>query len=652
MRFRVRTSLLFLTTFLLSQTFTYAQISLPKVFGDSMVLQRGIKIPVWGNSTPGALIVAKLGNIQATAKADQHGKWQIRFPVFKAGGPYTLDIAESGKPDSKIKLKGILIGDVWLASGQSNMEWQVQQAKDAGKEIANADFPQIRFLVVEQDKQLKPQPDIRAGKWKVCDTVHVKGFSAVAYYFARKIHRDQNVPVGIIQSTWGGTPVEAWTSREMLLTSPITKTKTLSNDTLGLDREDFLTDSLNWIRIWNIVYNPQNNADKIFAVPTFDDAGWTTVEMPNVVKDFGIGAYEGVVWLRKKITLPESFNQKELTINLGHPEMNYSLYFNGEAICKNVWNSNPTHSYTIPANLVKSGENTIAVRVAMLWGGGGLNPPAEDLYITDGAFKISLAGKWLYQKDLETAFPKILNYQYYPTVLFNAMINPLIPFGIKGFIWYQGESNAGAAYNYRKLFPMLITDWRQRWQQGNLPFLFVQLANYMKTKPLPSESEWAELREAQTLTLSQPNTGMACAIDIGEANDIHPKNKQEVGRRLALIANKMVYKRAVIASGPQYKNFQKKGNHIRINFINSGSGLSTRDGKEVKGFAIAGKDKKFYWANATIEGNKVIVSCDKVAEPVAVRYAWADNPECNLINSEDLPATPFRTDDWKGITQK
>lgn len=651
MRFRVRALLLFFTIFLFFLQ-TSAQISLPKVFGDSMVLQRSIKIPVWGNSTPNALVLAKLGNVQATTKANQQGKWQIKFPPFQAGGPYTLEIFESGKPDSKIKLKGILIGDVWLASGQSNMEWQVQQSKDASKEIANANFPQIRFLVVEQDKQLQPQSDIRAGKWKVCDTTNVKEFSAVAYYFARKIHGDQNVPVGIIQSTWGGTPVEAWTSREMLLTSPITKSRTLSNDTLSLDREDFLTDSLNWIRIWNIVYNPQNNADKIFTAPTFDDAGWTTVEMPNVIKDFGIGAYEGMVWLRKKITLPESFNQKELTINLGHPEMNYSLYFNGKEICKNIWNANSSHSFTIPANLVKSGENTIAVRIAMLWGGGGLNPPAEDLYITDADSKISLAGKWLYQKDLETAFPKILNYQYYPNVLFNAMINPLIPYGIKGFIWYQGESNAAAAYDYRKLFPMLIKDWRQRWQQGNLPFLFVQLANYMKTKPLPSESAWAELREAQTMTLSLPNTGMACAIDIGDAADIHPKNKQEVGRRLALVASRLVYKKDRIASCPMYKNFRKDGNRIRISFTNIGAGLSTKDGKEVKGFAIAGNDKQFYWANATIVGNEVVVFSDKVAEPVAVRYAWADNPECTLINSEGLPALPFRTDEWKGITQK
>lgn len=650
MRSRVQILLPFITIFLLRIS-AHAQITLPKVFGDSMVMQRGIKIPVWGNSTPGALIVAKLGNVQATAKADRQGKWQIKFPICKAGGPYELEVAESGKPDSKIKLKGILIGDVWLASGQSNMEWQVQQARDADKEIANANYPEMRFLVVEHSKQVKPQSDIFAGKWKVCDAANVKDLSAVAYYFARKIHLDQKVPVGIIQSTWGGTPIEAWTSREMLLTSPITKERTLSNDTLAPDREDFVQDSLNQIRFWHMVYNPQNNADKMVPAAAYDDAGWKTIEMPNAIKDSGVGFYEGMVWLRKKISLPASLAAKDVTINLGHPEMNYSLYFNGREICKNVWNSNPTHAYTIPASLVKNGENTIAVRIAMLWGGGGLNP-ADDIYITDGSAKISLGGKWVYKKDLEGALPKILNYQYYPAVLFNTMINPVIPYGIKGFIWYQGESNSGAAYDYRTLFPMLITDWRKRWQQGNCPFLFVQLANYMKTKPLPSESEWAELREAQTLTLSQPNTGMACAIDIGEGNDIHPKNKQEVGRRLALIANKMVYKQECIASGPTYQRFRKDGSRIRINFGSTGLGLSTKDGREVTGFAIAGKDKQFYWAKAIIEGDHVIVYSDKVAEPVAVRYAWADNPECNLVNSAGLPAIPFRTDEWKGITQK
>lgn len=629
----------------------HAQISLPKVFGDNMVLQRGQPIPVWGEAKPGTLVTASLGTVRTTAKAGKDGKWMVRFPKFTAGGPYRLRIYERGQPSAGIELNGILIGDVWLASGQSNMEWQVQQSQDARKEIENARFPSIRILVVEQDKQLKPRPDIRGGQWKVCDTSNVKNFSAVAYYFARKIHGDQHVPVGIIQSTWGGTPVEAWTSRDMLLTSPISRARTLSNDTLRLDREDLIADSLNWIRTWDIIYHPQNYTDKIIPAPEYNDGDWTAIAMPHVIKDFGIGPYEGMVWLRKKITLPASFAGKDLMVNLGHPEMNYSLYFNGQEICKNVWNANPTHAFKIPAGLVRGGDNTLAVRVLMLWGGGGLNAPAEDLYITDGATTVSLAGKWLYKKDLETAFPKILNYQYYPTVLFNGMINPLIPYGVKGFLWYQGEANAEAAYNYRTLFPMLIKDWRQRWGQGSLPFLYVQLPNFKKVQPLPSESDWAELREAQALALSLPNTGMACTIDVGEGNDVHPKNKQEVGRRLALLANEMVYKQPVMASGPQYKSFQQEGNRIRLHFKHTGTGLSTKDGKEVKGFAIAGKDKVFHWAKAIIEGSEVIVYADEVTEPEAVRYAWADNPLCNLVNSANLPALPFRTDEWKGITQ-
>ncbi|OIR01156.1 glycosyl hydrolases family 2, sugar binding domain [mine drainage metagenome] len=575
----------------------------------------------------------------------------LHLAKFKAGGPYQLKIYEAKNPlTTVIKLDDILIGDVWLASGQSNMEWQVQQAQDAANEIAKANFPQIRFILVGQDKKLTPQQDIVSGKWKVCDSANVKEFSAVAYYFARKIYQDQNVPIGIIQSTWGGTPVETWTSREMLLSSPITYSRILANDTLTT--KHFIKDSLDEIRFWDIVYHPQNNCDKIIPLPEYDDSGWDKVEMPKLIKDFGIGAYTGMVWMRKTITLPESFSRKDLTLNLGHPEMNYSLYFNGKEICKTVWNANPKQSYTIPASLVKSGGNTISIRVAMLWGGGGLNPPAENIYITDGESKISLAGKWLYKKDLETAIPKIHYYQYYPALLFNAMLNPLIPYGIKGFIWYQGEANDTAAYNYRKLFPMMINDWRQRWGQGNLPFLYAQLANYKKIQPQPSESEWAELREAQTMALSQPNTGMACTIDIGNAESIHPVNKQEVGRRLALNADKLVYKQDCIASGPLFKNFRKEGNRIRISFANAENGLSTKDDKKLTGFAIAGNDKQFYWATATIEGNEVLVYSDKVPNPMAVRYAWADNPVCNLTNKKGLPTIPFRTDSWRGITQK
>jgi len=642
--------IIFLFALCLLHSFCFAQIILPKVFSDNMVLQRGVKIPVWGHATPNIKVIARLGNERASTIADSAGKWMLHLPVFKAGGPYTLTLAEAEKPQTAIKLRNILIGDVWLASGQSNMEWQVQQAQDAPNEIAKADYHQIRFLIVQHDEELTPQQDILSGTWKICDTNTVKQFSAVAYYFARKIHKEQNVPIGIVQSTWGGTPVESWTSKEGLLTSSITRTRILANDTLTT--HNFVKDSLDMIRFWDIVYHPQGNADKTIPLPEYDDSGWPPIEMPHMVKDFGIGKFEGMIWLRKKIVLPQSFAGKDLIVNIGHPEMNYSLYFNGNEICKTVWNSNPKHLYTIPSGLVKKGENIISLRMAMLWGGGGLNPPAEDIYITDGYSKISLAGKWLYKKDIEPAVPKIHYYQNYPAMLFNGMINPLIPFGIKGFIWYQGEANDTAAYYYRKLFSTLITDWRQRWHQGNLPFLYVQLANFRKINLLPTESQWAELREAQALTLSQPGTGMACIIDIGDANSIHPLNKQEVGRRLALVAEKKVYRQNVVASGPMYKNYVAKGNKIIISFADTGLGLTTRDTARINGFTIAGVDKKFYWASARIEDNKVIVSSDKVDTPVAVRYAWSDNPVCNLVNSEGLPAIPFRTDDWKGITQK
>jgi sialate O-acetylesterase len=649
MRIQIQAWFIFFMLFFFIQE-GHAQITLPKVFGDSMVLQRGIKIPVWGSAAPGQHIIAALGKFRATAIADHAGQWKLHFPILKAGGPYELSISETGKPNTEIKLKGILIGDVWLASGQSNMEWQVKQSLNADNEIANANYPEIRLLQVAHDKKLTSQDNIPGGTWEVCNPSNVQQFSAVAYYFARKIHKDQHVPIGIIQSTWGGTPIESWTSREQLLASPITQANITANDTLS--EQSFVNDSLNLIRFWDIVYHPQNNTDKTIPATRYDDSGWPTVEMPRLIKDFGNGPYEGMVWLRKKINLPESFYGKDLTLHLGHPEMNYSMYFNGEEICKTIWNSDPKQSYTIPAKLIRKGENTISLRIAMLWGGGGLNPPAEGINITDGTVKVSLAGKWQYQKDLEPGLPKIKNYQNYPSLLFNAMINPVIPFGIKGFLWYQGEANEAEAYNYRKLFPMLIDDWRKRWKQGDLPFLYVQLTNFKKRKPIPSESEWAELREAQTLTLSQPSTGMACIIDIGEADNIHPKNKQEVGRRLALNANKLVYKQHVIASGPLYKSYRKEANRIYISFTNVSAGLRTKDAKEITGFSIAGNDHQFYWAKATIQGKYVVVYADQVQDPQAVRYAWADNPECNLINAEGLPAIPFRTDNWKGITQK
>ncbi|WP_143306537.1 sialate O-acetylesterase [Chitinophaga vietnamensis] len=640
------TKKLFIGTILscLFYTGIFAQITMPKVFGDSMVLQRDQPIPVWGWASPGMQVTGKLGAAQASAVTGKDGKWMLRFPARKAGGPYTLKVSSRG---GNVEFKNVLIGDVWLASGQSNMEWPVKDAKDAAKEIAASNWPQIRFLVVEHNKSLTPQQDIVNGKWKACDTANTGQFSAVAYYFARKIHQEQGVPIGIIQSAWGGTPVEAWTGREGLLALPAARQRVLANDTLTTAH--FVQDSLNMQRFWDIVYHPQNNTDHDIPSDTFNDAAWPQIQMPALFKDFG-GPYEGIAWMRRKITLPASFKGKDLTIALGRPEMNYSLYVNGHEICKAVWNGGSSHRYTVPAALLKTGENVITLRIAILWGGGGLNPPAEDIYITDGDIRISLAGPWRYKKDIES-LPVTQNYHCYPAVLFNAMIHPLAPYAIKGAIWYQGEANEGAGFDYRQLFPGLIKDWRQRWQQGAFPFLFVQLANFKKIQPAPSESGWAEVREAQAMTLSLPNTGMACIIDIGEADNIHPKNKQEVGRRLALVAGKQVYHQQGIVSGPSFAGFKVDAHRVRIRFTNTGKGLSTKDGGAVTGFAIAGADKHFYWATALIEGDEVIVYSDRVLTPTAVRYAWADNPVCNLVNSGGLPAVPFRTDSWKGITQ-
>lgn len=632
--------------FLIAAT-TFGQVSLPKVFSNHMVLQRNTHIPVWGKGKPGTQVTVMLADNKASAFAGKDGRWMIRLPQLKAGGPFRLEIFEDDNNNPVITFNDVLIGDVYLASGQSNMEWQVQQAMNADEEILNAQFPNIRLFKVEHNKTITPQEDIKGGQWQRCNSTSIRDFSAIGYYFARELHKELGIPIGILQSTWGGTPVEAWTSREMLLSSHISRTKVLSNDTIT--PQHFVKDSLDLIRFWEIVYNPQNQSDQIYPNPDFDDSQWTEIQMPQTLKDMDMPDYEGMIWLRKEVNIPKTMKGHNLTINLGHPELNYTLFFNGKEICKTIWNAEPEHIYSIPDSLIKAGSNNLAVRMAFLWGGGGFNPPAEEMYISDGEKKITLTGTWKYRKDLEPEIPFINNYHQYHSFLYNAMIAPVVPFGINGFIWYQGENNVDKAFDYRTLFPMLIHDWRIRWQQGYLPFMYVQLANYMKRDTVPVESNWALLRESQTETLKLPNTGMACIIDIGNANNIHPLNKQEVGRRLSLVAKKMIYDQKVQASGPMFKNFEVDNKHIRVSFSEVGSGLSIGDGKTLKGFAIAGKDQQFHWAKASLKGNEVIVSAEEVREPVAVRYGWANNPDCNLINKEGLPAAPFRTDDWDAV---
>nr|WP_262897949.1 sialate O-acetylesterase [Carboxylicivirga linearis] len=542
-----------------------------------------------------------------------------------------------------------MIGDVWFASGQSNMEWQVQQSDGAKAEIPNALNKKIRLCQIPHAVSLDPLYNTEETQWEVCDSSSVRGFSAVAYYFAKNIQADINVPVGIIQSTWGGTPVEAWTSKEMLKSNEFGRKLVKKNDTITYFH--FQKDTLDLNTFWDIVYNPKNGMDSIASDPNYDDSEWQLVSIPGVIKDWEADFYEGMIWLRKTIDLKKPYAGKDLTINLGHPEMNYSLYFNGKEICKNQWNANLKHLYTIPSSLVKKGENVLAIRIAALWGGGGLNGPGDEIYLTNGKTKLSLEGNWKYKKDLEDKIPKVQYYQTYAYYIHNAMVHPLQPYGLKGFIWYQGEHNEGEAYRYREMLPLMINDWRIQWQQGNLPFALVQLPNYMKVDDEPTDGKWAVLRESQALTLKLPNTYMTCIIDCGIADNIHPTNKTVVGERLANVVAKNVYGKKLVASGPVFKDYSVRGNKIHIAFSNLADGLKVKDEGAIKGFAIAGEDQKFYWADAVIEGDEVVVSSKQVSHPVAVRYAWGNNPVCNLINSEELPAIPFRTDDWKVITQ-
>lgn len=639
-----------------------SNLKLPAIFGDHMVLQCNMPVPIWGWAQPNEEVAVILkGRKPIVTKANEQGRWMVKLPPQPAGGPYELTIRTRKET---IRFKDVLFGEVWICSGQSNMEWPVAWAQNAKQEIATANFPQIRFFVVEKSIALEPQTDCK-GKWVVCSPETIGGFSAVGYFFGREIHQRLKVPVGLIGTYWGGTPAEAWTDLKALESDPdfkpILERLPRDQETLKRLQEQYERSLAEWNQKV-ILKDPGNKGEGMgWAKPDFDDSDWATMELPRILeRSMNI---DGAVWFRKVVNIPESWVGKDLVLSLGPIDDHDITYFNGERIgstgpeTPSSWTV--PRRYKVPGRLVKPGANLIAVRVfdQLEYGGFTGLPDQMRLELAEGKTEpISLAGVWKFKIEFARDASKLpprpqppIN-NWTPTGLFNAMVAPLIPYAIRGVIWYQGESNVGRAYQYRKLFPALINSWRKAWGQGDFPFLFVQLANYLGRRPEPTESAWAELREAQLLTLKTvPKTGMAVAIDIGEADDIHPRNKQDVGKRLALAALAIAYGQKIVYSGPIYRSMKIEGNRIRLFFDHVGSGLIAR-GERLVGFAIAGKDRKFVWANAKIEGNTVVVWSEQVPEPVAVRYAWADNPDCNLYNKEGLPASPFRTDDWPGVT--
>ncbi|WP_223649249.1 sialate O-acetylesterase [Hymenobacter psoromatis] len=640
-----------------------ATVRLPALVGSHMVLQRDRPVPVWGWAAPGeAVSVTFRGQAYPASAPDASGRWQATLPPTPAGGPYELVV----KGQNTLELTDVLVGDVWLASGQSNMQFKVkdsypggyQPVQDADQEIAAANWPRIRFFTVNQAAAYRPQAEAAGTGWQVCSPATVAGFSAVAYFFSRGLYQQYQVPVGVVVSNWGGTPAEAWVSAEGLRELPefgarlaafAAKTTSLSDDQHAYDtqRRERLDNSRRYDKGYLL-------GGQTWAAPDFDARAWPTMPLPGPWETQpGLATYDGVVWFRKEIDLSARLAGQPLTLTLGKVEDADSTYFNGVKVGSGHDRDQP-RSYVVPAGLVRAGRNVIVVRVLDRGGSGGIGGEPAQLALSGAGQTLPLAGPWQYQVGLppqdQPVPPVPGGAQMAPATLYNAMIAPLQPFAFKGVIWYQGETNVERAAQYRTLFPALITDWRQHWG-SELPFLFVQLANFQAALPQPAESDWAELREAQAGALRLPRTGMATAIDIGNPDDIHPHNKQEVGRRLVLAARHVAYgDNQLTYSGPTYASMTVVGAAVRLKFTHLGTGLDVK-GPTLHGFAVAGADHQFHWATARIVGKEVEVQSPEVPRPVAVRYDWASNPDGNLANRAGLPAPPFRTDTWPGITE-
>lgn len=607
-----------------------SEVILPTLFTDGMVVQRDVAIAVWGKGIPGENVRASLAGSVGSASVEPDSTWIIKLPKSIAGGPYILEV-------NKEMIEDVYVGDVWLAGGQSNMEWPLKaEVIGAEKEIAEGGNPLIRFFKVPKQYSAIPQSDLIGGDWKIANQDNLADFSAVAWFFAKKNQEEKNVAVGIIESNWGGSPAEGWTDVEILAAkeqSYQAEAKDILDNREKWEKEN-LTNEKNREMRDILVTKLDSLTSKEVASLGYNDSQWQTVNLPRT------NPFEHIAWLRKKFTLSST---DEVTLHISGIDQMAFIFLNGEQIFHKDWGKS-MEDFPLPKKLLLEGSNVLTFRVVNTWNNRPNLGHKGEMYLLQNGKKISLEGSWKYSNSIvEPQLPKVEFLAFKPGMMYNSMILPLVNYPIKGVIWYQGESNAGRHEEYKDLFSTMITNWRYVWKIGDFPFLFVQLANFMEPKEVQPDSNWAFLREAQSKTLELPKTGMAVIIDIGEAEDIHPKNKKDVGERLWLQAREVAYGEKLISSGPSFETFSREGNKLIIKFKSTGDELKIKEGASVLGFILGDSKGNFSVVEATLGGNSTVeITLPENMTSGEIRYAWADNPAVNLVNKIDLPAEPFR----------
>ncbi len=617
------------------------------LFGDNMVLQRGKSNPIWGWSVPGGQVTVSIHGEKASAVAGADHRWQVRLQPPPTGGPYTLQI--DGATEHLV-LKNVLVGDVWLCGGQSNMQFPLRGALDGADAVKTANYPDIRFFSVDAHPAYHHTDNV-SGVWKVVSPDTANDVSAVAYYFAKRVQQDIHVPIGLVVDALGGTPAEAWTSAEALrplhdFDVPMAEVQRLA----AANAPEYGNYVMHWYDEYDVGLKEK------WQDPATEDSSWKTVEIPGGFAALGVPETPAVAWFRKEIMLPDPLPAGHASLHLGSIERMDTVYVNGQMVGGSAWVENP-RVYPIHEGVLKPGRNLIAIRVLKTKPVGGFLGKPEELHLQLGdTTNIALAGAWKGKLSVVARPPVTLpiayeNWPVMPTVLYQGMLAPVAPLAITGALWYQGEQNTERGFQYRRLLPVMIADWRRLFGQGNFPFYIVSLPAFEHRSDTPKDDAWAETRESQALAAAAtPNTCLVVTIDTGDPDNLHPKDKEPVGDRLARCALQKQYGEAIASSGPTLASVDRLPDSIRLHFTHADGGLVVK-GPSLGEFSVAGADHTWHWADARIEGDTVIVSSPTVPHPLEVRYAWQANPAATLFNGAGLPAGPFRTDTWPGITE-